>query len=76
MRVATGRVVEGKVVVDGEVLPDGALAVVVIEDDGTDGAFFHLAPGEKAELLERIREARTGPWIDAWDLLRDVGSRT
>jgi hypothetical protein len=37
--------------------------VIVVADAEPDT--FDLVPEEKAELLERIREARIGPWIDA-----------
>jgi len=71
MRVARGRVVEGKVIVEGERLPDGTEVVVVIEERGEDES-FHLTPEQEDELLESIREADEGKTVDAWQLLRDL----
>ena len=54
MKIATGKVVGGKVVVDGEPLEEGA-SVTVLARDGENG--FTLSPEEEAELLLSIAEA-------------------
>jgi hypothetical protein len=69
VRVTTGRVVDGKIVLEDEFLEDGATVTVLIpEDDET----FDLAPEDKAELIARLREADQGLTIDASALLRDL----
>jgi len=72
MRVAHGRVVEGKVVVEGERLPDGTEVLVVIDESGGEEVPFHLVPEEEEELLRRIRRADDGKSVDAWQFLRDL----
>ena len=69
MRVTTGRVVDGKIVLEDEFLEDGATVTVLIPED--DEA-FDLAPEDKAELIARLREADQGLTIDASALLRDL----
>ena len=70
MRVTTGRVVDGKIVLEDEFLEDGVSVTVLIPDQT-----FDLAPEEKAELLERLREADFDPGIDAFELLRDLARK-
>ena len=72
MRLTTGRVVGGKIGLEDEFLEEGAMVTVLIpEDDET----FNLAPEERAELLERLREADGDPGIDAFDLIRDLARK-
>jgi hypothetical protein len=73
MRVAAGQVVRGKIVLDGDPLPDGT-RVIVVADAEPDT--FDLAPEEEAELLESIGEADRGLLMDAWHSLRDLGRKT
>jgi hypothetical protein len=72
MKIATGKVVEGKVVVDGACLEDGA-SVTVLARDGENG--FTLFPEEEAELLLSIAEADRGDTISAEDLLAKLARR-
>lgn len=74
VRIAAGRVVAGRVVVEGEPLPDGARVLVVIDEPGDDEPYA-LVPEEDAELLESIREADRGLLVDAWHSLRDLGRK-
>jgi len=66
MRVTTGKVVEGKVVVEGDPLPEGAVVTILARDaDET----FEVPPELEAELLESIAQADRGETISADELL-------
>ena len=65
MQVATGKVVAGKVVVDGLALSEGEVVTVLTRD--VEEA-VHLSPEEEAELLEAIAEADRGDTISADEL--------
>lgn len=67
MRVSTGRVVEGKVVLEGEPLAEGAVVTVVVRED--DDA-FDVSPEEEQALLEAIAQADRGE-IVSWEALRE-----
>jgi hypothetical protein len=71
MRIASGKVVAGKVVVEGEPLAEGATATVLAPDDQA----FDLSPEEESLLLQSIREAEQGHVVDAATVLRELGSR-
>jgi hypothetical protein len=67
MRVATGRVVGGKVVLEGEPLAEGSVVTVVArEDDET----FEVSPEEERALLEAIAQADRGQVV-SWEALRE-----
>lgn len=69
MRVATGKVIGGKVVVEGATLAEGAsVTVLVLENDET----FEIAPDQERELLRALAEADRGDVIDSEQLLRDL----
>jgi hypothetical protein len=73
MQVATGKVVAGKVVVEGLTLVEGELVTVVTQE--TEPAVY-LSPDEEAELLEAIAEADRGDTISPEELfarLRRLG---
>jgi len=72
MRIASGKVVAGKVVVEGEPLTEGATVTVLAPDD--DQA-FDLSPEEESLLLQSIREAEEGLVVDGATVLRDLGTR-
>ena len=67
MKVATGRVVEGKVVLEGEPLPEGAVVTVVARDDDDT---FDVSPEEERALLEAITQADRGQVV-SWEVLRE-----
>src|SRR5205823_4744653 len=54
MKIATGKVVGGKVIVEGVTLEEGTSVTVLAKDD--EGGFT-LSPEEEAELLLSIAEA-------------------
>ena len=67
MRVATGRVVGGKVVLEGEPLAEGSVVTVVArEDDET----FEVSLVEERALLEAIAQADRGQVV-SWEELRE-----
>lgn len=72
MRVATGKVVEGKVVVEGEPLEEGAVVTVLTPDD--EGGFT-LSADEEAELLLSIAEADRGETISGEEVLAKLARR-
>ena len=66
MRVTTGKVVEGKVVVEGPPLEEGAVVTVLArESDET----FRLSPEEEAELLLPIEEVDRGETVSLEEVL-------
>lgn len=65
MQIATGRVVAGKVVVEGLDLPEGTLVTVLARDDEE---VVRLSPEEEAELLEALDEADREEGISAEEL--------
>ncbi len=72
MKVATGRVVSGKVIFKGEPFPEGSVVRVVEKEDA---GFFELAPKEEEALLEAIAEVDAGDVIDGEQFLRDLWNR-
>ena len=72
MRVATGRVVEGKIVVDGEPFEEG-ITVTVLAEEG--GEAVQLSPEEESALLEAIEEADAGDFVDGEQFLRELRSQ-
>lgn len=66
MRVATGTVVDGKVVVEGEALAEGSTVTVVLRDADES---FDLTPEEEAELLASIAAIERGEFFSGNQLL-------
>ena len=67
MKVATGRVVGGKVVIEGEPLAEGSVVTVVAREDEET---FEVTPEEERALLEAIAQADRGQLI-SWEELRE-----
>lgn len=72
VRLATGTVVGGKVVVHGEPLPE-SMVVTVLARDG--GETFEVSPELEAELLESIAEADRGDTISADQVIERLRRR-
>ncbi len=72
MRVATGKVVAGKVVIEGDPFEEGTTVAVIATDDSES---FELTPEQEAELLESIAEADRGELVDAAVVLRNLQRR-
>lgn len=68
MRISQGKVVSGRVVVEGEALNEGASVTVLEIDEAT----FTLNEQDEAALLEAIAEADRGDLFDADDVLKDL----
>jgi hypothetical protein len=66
MKVATGVVVEGKIVVEGEALAEGSTVTVVLRDDEEA---FDLTPEGEEELLESIAQIERGEFVTGEQLL-------
>jgi hypothetical protein len=69
MRVATGRVIDGKVVIEGLPLEEGSRVTVLARDPG---GTFALSPDEESELLLSIVEADHGDTIPGEELLNSL----
>lgn len=69
MRVTTGKVVQGKVVVDGESLAEGSRVTILVADDQSR---FDLAPEDVALLRESIAQADRGEVVDGERLLEEI----
>lgn len=67
MKLATGTVVDGKVVVDGDALPEGMLVTVLArENDET----FNVPPDLEAELDDSLEQAARGETITVANALK------
>ena len=72
MRITSGRVVAGTILVEGEPLPDGSIVTVLARDaDET----FELGPRAETELLESIAEADRGSIVPVEQVLRTLRGR-
>ncbi len=67
MKVATGRIVEGKVVLEGEPLAEGSV-VTVVAREGDEA--FEVSDDEERALLEAIAQADRGQVV-SWEELRE-----
>jgi hypothetical protein len=67
MKVATGRIVGGKVVLEGEPLAEGSVVTVVAREDSET---FEVSPEEERALLEAIAQADRGQVV-SWEALRE-----
>lgn len=65
MQLATGKVVNGKVVVEGLDLPDGTTVTILTRDAAPA---VKLSPEDEAELLQALDEADAEEGISAEEL--------
>jgi len=72
MKIATGKVIGGKVVIDGAPLEEG-VSVTVLARDAENG--FTLSPEEESELLLSIAEADRDETISAEEVLQKLARR-
>lgn len=69
VRIATGKVVQGRLELDGDTLEEGVTVTVLVpEPDET----FELTPDEELALEESLKQAAQGQFIDAEALLREL----
>jgi hypothetical protein len=69
MRIASGRVIAGKIEVEGEPFPEG-MVVTLLGRDADEP--FEVDAALKAELLESIAEADRGELIPAENVIRKL----
>ncbi|HEV7242104.1 MAG TPA: hypothetical protein VGQ36_22935 [Thermoanaerobaculia bacterium] len=69
MRVITGRVVDGRIEVKGD-LQEGAAVAILAADEGG----FQLNAEEEEELVAALEEIRRGNYVDGRELLRELKS--
>jgi hypothetical protein len=66
MKLATGIVIDGKVVVEGTPLKEGAVVTVMLREGAET---FDLRPEDEAELLESVAAIERGEYVSGPDLL-------
>ncbi|MEK6373114.1 MAG: hypothetical protein AABO58_10495 [Acidobacteriota bacterium] len=71
MRIASGKVVHGQIVYEGE-LPEGAEVTLLAEDHEET---FEVTDELKRVLLQSIAQCERGETISAEDLIREMQSR-
>ena len=69
MRVTTGKVVGGKVILDGDVFEDGTAVTVLARDEDET---FEVSPKQESELLAAIAEADRGELVTAEQILKNI----
>lgn len=67
MKVATGKVVDGRVVLEGEPLTEGSVVTVLAQEDDET---FDVTPEEEKALLRAMTEAERGQVV-SWQELRE-----
>lgn len=72
MQVATGTVVNGKIVVEGAVLAEGAV-VTVLSRGAAEG--FRLTREQEDELLEALAQIDRGESVTLEEVLRTLQTR-
>jgi len=73
MQVVTGTVIDGRVVVQGVALPEGARVTVLAR--GADEGFT-LSAEDEDELLEALTEIERGEYVSLEQLLLTLPRRT
>jgi len=66
MRITKGKVINGHIEVENEILDEGSSVTVLVSDEST----FTLTDQEEAALLDTIAEANRGDLLDSNDVLR------
>jgi hypothetical protein len=72
MKIATGKVIGGKVVLEGVDFEEGSSVTVLARDD--EGGIT-VTPEEEAELLLAIAEADRGETVSAEEVLAKLARR-
>jgi hypothetical protein len=73
MQVATGKVIDGKVVVEGAQLPEGAVVTVLSRGAAER---FSLTLAEEDALLEAMAEIERGEFVTLEDLVVSLPKRS
>jgi hypothetical protein len=66
MQLATGTVVNGKVVVEGATLPEGAVVAILARESASET--FEVPPELEAELQASLAQEARGEFITAVEL--------
>ncbi len=72
MKIATGKIVGGKVVLEDATFEEGASVTVLAREDEGHAT---LTPEEEADLLLAISEADRGEMVSAEDVLAKLARR-
>jgi hypothetical protein len=72
VKLTSGRVVDGRIVVDGDPLQEGAVVTILAPDSDP---LVELSETEEAELRLSIEEAERGDTIAGDDVLRSLRHR-
>ena len=68
MKIATGTVTHGRIVVEGQPFSEGEKVTVLSYESEP----FQVSPEEKRMLLESIAQADRGEFVDADELLAEL----
>jgi len=66
MRITKGKVINGRIEVEDEIVDEGSSVTVLVYDESA----FTLTHQEEAALLDSIAEANRGDLLDESDVLR------
>ncbi len=69
MKIATGTVTHGQIVVDGQPFSEGEKVTILSHGDDES---FQVSAEEKRLLLESIAQADRGEFVDADELLAEL----
>lgn len=69
VKIATGTVTHGTIVIEGQPFSEGEKVTVLSYDDSKP---FSVSPEEKRLLLESIAQADRGEFVDADELLAEL----
>ena len=72
MQITSGTVVDGKIVMEGDALPEGTVVTILARDSDET---FSVPPELDAELLESMEEADRGDTLTAAEVLRPASQR-
>jgi hypothetical protein len=72
MKLVTGKVVDGKIEVEGERLKEGSTVTVLAEEDDET---FELTAEQEAELSRRIKAVENGRFVNGDELLNELSRK-
>jgi hypothetical protein len=70
MKVATGHIVDGKLMIDGKPLPDGSVITVVQPESPPECQV--LSPEDEDELIDSVKQIREGRYITGEELIASL----
>ena len=69
MKIITGTVMDGRIVIEGERLTEGD-KVTVLTREGNET--FHVTADEKRQLLASVAQAKRSEFVDGGELLTEL----